>query len=578
MSTGRVLIVNHSTSPSEPARPHRSKVLVAGALAALFLFRLLFGLSSEFFFEDETQIFLIGFRYFATGEWPYFGPDVVWTESVIPGALQGLLVGLPMTIVAIPEAPFVLLNLLSFGALAWLAWYIIKRLPGAPRWLVWGWLMTIPWTLQFSTHVTNPSYVLPAAIVFFIGFLEAMPMFRLGVVPRWLAFACMGAAVTWVMQIHMSWPLMLPYLAVALAASLWRRRAAALLDVGAFVLGALVPALSLMPTFVVYGAQGGTGGTLRNLQFEIVTPEVFVQTLARFFSFASLEIARFIETDGAKRLTFFQDHLWLVPFAVVVWAVGIVQPFWMMREWFRSRPEIPEWVPLRVLVASTVLLVYVSYWFVTQPAQAHAFYLVSPVAFVFVVYCWMAIDSPRWRTIAAVVLAVNLVFHAGLAIAQAPARSLYKNREAVAAAVRAKEPEMFAHRRPFAIGGGPKALANVPGGYHAPRDLVLGGVSHEVGALGLVIWRGSIRNTNPRVAFRDVLYYASYLDGNGRVLERRHEFIENILQPGEVLTFELNDGFVRVPFTRARFEIAAAEALLPIESADDSESAAGRRR
>ena len=92
----------------------------AMVLAALFAFRLLFGLSSEFFFEDETQIFLLGFRYHATGQWPFFGPDVVWTKSEIPGALQALLVGVPLDIAPIPEAPFILLKSL--------------RSPRWPRW------------------------------------------------------------------------------------------------------------------------------------------------------------------------------------------------------------------------------------------------------------------------------------------------------------------------------------------------------------------------------------------------------------------------------------------------------------
>src|SRR3954462_15468004 len=109
--------------------------------ALIFAFRLWFGLSREFFFEDETQIFLIGLRYYATGQWPYFGPDVVWTKSEIPGALQGLLVAWPLSVVPLPEAPIVLLNLLSFGSLAALAVYITRRLPSIPRWLVWGWTM-----------------------------------------------------------------------------------------------------------------------------------------------------------------------------------------------------------------------------------------------------------------------------------------------------------------------------------------------------------------------------------------------------------------------------------------------------
>src|SRR5437762_11224423 len=98
--------------------PHRPRTWTPStaacvALAALFAFRLAFGLSSEFFFEDETQIYLMGLRHFATGLWPYFGPDVVWTKSEIPGALQALLVGVPLDLVPVPDAPFVLLNVLS---------------------------------------------------------------------------------------------------------------------------------------------------------------------------------------------------------------------------------------------------------------------------------------------------------------------------------------------------------------------------------------------------------------------------------------------------------------------------------
>ena len=77
----------------------------AAGLIALFAFRLAFGLSSDFYFEDPTQIFLIGLRYYATGQWPFFGPDVVWTQSQIPGALQGLIVGLPFKVAALPESP-----------------------------------------------------------------------------------------------------------------------------------------------------------------------------------------------------------------------------------------------------------------------------------------------------------------------------------------------------------------------------------------------------------------------------------------------------------------------------------------
>src|SRR3954453_15503515 len=84
---------------------YRRPWLFAAGLLGLFALRLYFGLSSHFFAEDESQIFLIGLRYYATGHWPYFGPDVVWTMSEIPGALQGLLVGAPLALVPAPPGP-----------------------------------------------------------------------------------------------------------------------------------------------------------------------------------------------------------------------------------------------------------------------------------------------------------------------------------------------------------------------------------------------------------------------------------------------------------------------------------------
>ena len=234
-------------------------------IIALFAFRLLFGLSSEFFFEDETQIFLMGFRYYATGQWPYFGPDVVWTKSEIPGALQPWLVGAPLKLVPVPESPFVLLNLLSAASLAALALFVSRRVPSIPRWLIWGWFFTVPWTLNYSTHIINPSYVLPAAVVFFIGFFEAAPAFRFGTIRPALAYGMMGAAATWVMQIHMAWPLLIPYVAYAWLTSRRDGSAALARRALAFLAGALGPAIFLIPTWLHYGFNAGSGGVGRNL-------------------------------------------------------------------------------------------------------------------------------------------------------------------------------------------------------------------------------------------------------------------------------------------------------------------------
>lgn len=547
----------------------RRAVIAAAGIAALFAFRLFYGLSSEFFFEDETQIYLIGLRYFATGTWPYFGPDVVWTKSEIPGALQGLVVGLPLKIAPFPEAPFVLLNLLSLAAIAAYAWYITARLPGLPKWLVWGWIGTLPWTLELSTHVLNSSYVLAGSLVFFLGFFEAVPALRRDKIPEPLAFGLMGIAIPWVMQFHMAWALLPAYAGLAWLLGLRGGVRRSVVNTAAFLCGLLVFGSLVIPTFVTYGLHGGSGGTLRNLHPHAVSPYIALSTLARFFSFASLEVWRFTATDDGKRQMFFMNNLWIVPLFVIPWLAGLWQPFWMLREWFRRESRFPEWPALKWLVVFTVLLVYTGYWFVMEPPQAHAFYVTAPIAFMFAAYSWTFVDSPMWRRVAAGLMAANVAFHIGQAAIQLPEKSMYRDRDVVVAAINHKEPQMFAHRRPFAPDPGPISLEDPSRPYDSAKDIQLADKVHTHGWRGVSLWTVTLKNLNERVAYRDVIYLTRYLNERNEVLVERRNVIKFIFQPGTATTLVVNDSTVHDPFTTATIEMLGAEALLPIPTKDD---------
>jgi hypothetical protein len=534
-----------------------------GALAGLFAFRLLYGLCTEFFFEDYTQIFLIGLRAFARNAWPYFGADVVWTKSQIPGALQGLLVAIPLKLAPVPEAPFVLLAALSTAAIALLAWYIGQRLPTLPRWLVWGWLMTIPWTLNFSTSLINTSYILPGAIVFFVGFFEAHPRFSLRRLSSPLAHFLMGAGIGWLMQIHMSWPLLLPYAGAVVLARVRSGWRALSRDAAGLAGGFAVPGLLLLPTLVAFGLQAGSGGTARNVHFHLLGPMVLLTTAGRLLAFASLEVVRFLGTDTAKRAVFVSRHLWIAPLLAVVWAVGIVHPLAMAWQWFKRRhPVRDDWPALRLLVAGTIVIVFAAYFFVMEPPQAHAFYVVSPVAFVFAAYCWSFVDGPAWRRVAAVVLGVNIAFHLGLALAMAPSRSLYKNRAVVAAAVAERNTDLFAHRRAYArdaIPGVDDVARRDPRG-----EIVLESPTWSIGPSRAILWNVTVRNVSPSRAYRDLLYRTTYEDAGGKAVFSRIGYVLDVLQPGEARPTEINDGSADARFARARLELVQAEALQPL--------------
>jgi hypothetical protein len=146
---------------------NKTKLIVI--VICVFFLRLFFGLNFEFWFIDNIQIYLIGLKFYTTGLWPYWGPDIVYTNSSIPGALQGLLVGLPFYIFKIPESPIIFLNILTFSSLSLFAWYLSKRFTQVPRFLLFAWILLMPSVMYYSTQTQNPSYVIIASVPFFIS-------------------------------------------------------------------------------------------------------------------------------------------------------------------------------------------------------------------------------------------------------------------------------------------------------------------------------------------------------------------------------------------------------------------------
>jgi hypothetical protein len=432
-------------------RPARRRLFVA-LLAAAFLFRLGYGLCSQFWADDERQVYLIGLKFYATREWPYFGPDVA-SGVQVPGALQGLLVGLPLAAAPLPESPFLLVNALSFAGLCLFAWYCARRLPRTPRWFVWGWLLTAPWTLNFSTHVVNPSYVLPGSILFFVGALETLPGLRAGLVPPWCANLMMGFALCWVMQLHLSWVVLVPFLLASAFFQLRERGARGLARLGWVACGAALTGCLLAPTFLKYGASGGTGGAegmvVPNFQnfARVVNPVEGVP--ARFLSLASFELARFVGRNTGERVAFLRANLWLAPFALFLGALGLLQPAALAATWFK-REGMPEgWPRVKYLALLCVALLCALFLFSAKLPASHTFYVTFPVAALYAFHCWDRLFARAlWRRLAAAALACGVVFHAGLAAYNLPRVSLYADRRAVRSAVDARDYRILGERRP----------------------------------------------------------------------------------------------------------------------------------
>jgi hypothetical protein len=434
-----------------PFNQRSRRLIFSGLLLLAFLFRLGFGLCSQFLDEDTKQIYLLGLKFYTTGWWPYFGPDVTATIQ-IPGALQGLIVGIPFFLLPLPEAPYIFLNILSFASLCFFAWYCCKRLPDMPKWFVWLWLLSAPWTLNLSTHIYNPSYVLPAAILFFSAAIETYPFLSRGLISeRWANFM-MGLSLFWIMQFHMSWVVLVPYVALSFYLQFRKRDGQILGSILSFACGALLSGSFLIPTFIKYGFAAGLGSTNEtvglNTQNLLRHLNIVEGVLGRFLSFASYELPRFIGANTATRLAFIKQNLWLTPIVAFLTLVGILQCVAMLILWFRKNHSQKDWKAVKYFTLATVVLLYLDFIFSMKAPVSHTFYVTFPVATLYSFYCWNEFHKQRrWQIFAKVFIACGLIFDVGLAANNFKQVSIYKERARVEAAIKAKDYRLLGERR-----------------------------------------------------------------------------------------------------------------------------------
>lgn len=418
-------------------------------LILAFLFRLGFGLCSAFQDSDVTQIYLLGLKFYTSGAWPYFGPDVVWGEIQIPGALQGLLVGLPFYVLPVAEAPYILLNIASFLSLCLLAWYCCKRLPGLPRWFVWIWLFTCPWTLNLSTHIYNPSYLLAASILFFVGALEIYPFTSRNFIDVRLANIMLGFSLFWAMQLHLSWIILAPYLLIAfyyqakiggrslLNAFLW------------FTLGAAVTGPLLLPTYLKYGFMRGTGGTSSAVTFNSDNLLSITGIFKRSLSLAVFDVTNFIGGHTAARISFLRAEMWLIPFVFFLFIVSLLQVLALIIFWFRRDSEQSDWRAIKYIALLNVCWIYLAFLFSIKPPQSNHLYITFPLPMIYSLYCWnQLLKKDRWQQFAKIFLACGIIFHVGLALYNLPRTSLYPVRTQVQSALDNKDYRILGERRP----------------------------------------------------------------------------------------------------------------------------------
>jgi hypothetical protein len=250
---------------------------------------------------------------------------------------------------------------------------------------------------------------------------------------------------------------------------------------------------------------------------------------------------------------FLQQHWWLVPAVALLWVIGIAHPFWMAVTAFRRRSAHDAWPAVRWVLLGTTALVSASFFFSAAPAQARSFYVMAPVGFMYAAYAWTFVDSRRARRVAAIVLGVNILLQASLAVTRLPGPSLYMNRPRVVDAIQQGRPDLFAHRRPWGRDVTPDMLATSVEGADPTAHLVVTEAHLSRAIRDLTLWSVVIQNRSADVAYRDLLAETTYYNQAGGVIDTRLEPVWLVVEPGESRRVQVIDG------ARWRPEVARSE-------------------
>ncbi len=424
----------------------RNHILLILALIFLFIFRCFYGLNNRFWDEDEKHIYLLGLELFSFRHWPHFGADVIHTATQIPGALQSLLVGGIFFVWPQPEAPFIIVNALSLFALVLFAIYLCKHFPQYRLLSILCWITSLPWVLEYSTHIYNPSYLLLPEIMFFIAFFETIPTLT----RRWIrlpfAYFWMALSLGCMMQLHLSWPLLLPFVALSLWCS---RRELSLRSVIYAAIGGLIPCLLLVPTLYEHGFHVVFRSNAENSQWNLEHLSYVFNNIVRVLCYASYESFIFVGESMKQREDFLLQIFLLLPMFLMLTILTGAQLLYffyaflklLLQKDVRARVSFGIFV-FAILTATSVFV------FSTRPPVSRNLYLLLPLA----LWCmFVSIDffvrSHRWgKTIFHSVVAISLCYHALVAFNRYqhfPQQSLYSNRDLVVKSLQDKTPYIF---------------------------------------------------------------------------------------------------------------------------------------
>jgi hypothetical protein len=349
-------------------------ILILLLIIVLVVFRIFFGIQINFSHLDYEQIYLIGLENALSNEWSYWGPDVVWSKTRLAGALQGLLVGLPIKVFSSIYAPIVFSNIISSLGLITIALYAKKRFPSLSLPFLICLVLLLPFYLYHGVVLLNTAYLIFSGALLFVSVFELF-LYRDKLIlksPQWY-FLIIGFALIFTYQLHLTWVMFIPFVIVLLYFESKERNSSILLCITAFSVGCLISGSVLLPTIisyydVIYSNASG------NMTFKIERLLQIFDVFIRFVSFSTFDVT--YNHDIYKHASEQSTVVFLLLRTLKI--LGIMQFIFFMYTYFKIRNN-KEFQKILLLFVLTIIMATFLYMLSNKHLSLRTYILLYPI-------------------------------------------------------------------------------------------------------------------------------------------------------------------------------------------------------
>jgi hypothetical protein len=339
----------------------------------LLIFRIILGIQINFHHEDYTQIYLIGLENATSDTWSYWGPDVVWSETRIPGAMQGILAGVPLRLSKNIYSPLILSNILTCFALVLLSFYAKRRFPELPLIFILTVFLLMPFLLFNGAVLLNTAYLILSGALLFIAVFELFIYRDDMIYKERLYYFLIGFSLLFTYQLHLTWVLFLPFILVLYILEFRHSKRKSLGTIPYFLAGMLLSGITVLPTVFKYGSVMMSGAE-GNLNFQIEKLGSFFDLFARYIGMA---VADLDQKRNFNNLYITDNQLnYILLWAMKVFAIIQFLALCILSWFIRKNKSFQK---LLLLFTLTLLLALFLYLFSAKHLSVRTYILLYPI-------------------------------------------------------------------------------------------------------------------------------------------------------------------------------------------------------